>query len=217
MKALSVYLFAFAIFATGCVSTTTPGTGLDAVVSDTLVTERIPFSWENTTEAHPERKPWSDKWVELLKRDQLIYETASDLTRVCPKYKSLTKTQKLKALGEFWVAIAYYESGFNPKSQSVDVGTADNKDSWSVGLYQLSVRDAANKKGPNYSFSELNTAIPNIDLANTIMTTQIKNCGKMILPNSSKCRYWAVLLDGNKYSKVEAILSRVKKQAPFCY
>jgi len=175
--------------------------------------EHISLSWES---GHSERAAWSDKWASIITESMDVYSGASDITRICPKFKSLTADQKIKAIGEFWVSVAYYESGFNPKSQSVDVGSKDNKDSWSVGLYQLSARDSANKKGPNYSFSELNEALPNIHLAHVQMTTQIKNCGKLILENGSKCRYWAVILDGNKYSKVSQILSRTQSNASFC-
>ena len=174
---------------------------------------RISLSWDSKEE----RKAWSDKWIELINIDLASYEKAGDIKRICPKFFSLNKAEKAKAIGEFWVATAFYESGFNPNSQSVDVGTKDNKDSWSVGLYQLSVRDSANKKGPNYSFNELLKPFPNIHLAHIIMKRQIENCGKLILPNSSKCRYWAVILDGNKYSKVDQILLRTKSNANFCH
>lgn len=48
------------------------------------------------------------------------------------------------------------------------------------------------------------------------MRRQLKNTNTIILPNSSKYRYWAVLLHNNKYSKISEIKSRVLKYAPNC-
>ena len=210
MKLILICLWS--LFFVSCV-TQPPGAGLDQVVSEVVTKkDRTTLSWESKAG----REAWSDKWTSLIEGSLGSYTAAGDITRICPKFKSLTADQKVKAIGEFWVSVAYYESGFNPSSQAVDVGSKENRDSWSVGLYQLSVRDSANKKGPNYSFEQLNTALPNIHLANVIMTTQIKNCGKLILENSSKCRYWAVILDGNKYSKASQIIARTQSNASFC-
>lgn len=174
--------------------------------------QRVSLSWESK----PNREAWSDKTSELLKANLGLYDDAIDIVRVCPSFRTLSEHQKIKALGEFWVAKAYYESGFNPANQNVDVGTKENKDSWSIGLYQVSVRDLPNRQTTKYTFEELLTPLPNIILAHEIMRRQLSNHRQIFLPNSHKARYWAVILIGNKYEKITQILDRVHKNAPFC-
>lgn len=185
------------------------------VAQEPQVQQRIPLYWENTTEPHPERAPWSDAITKHFGENMDLYSKAKDVTRVCPKFGGLTKDQQTKALGEFWVAVAYYESSFIPTQYSVDVGSKSDKGSWSVGLYQLSVNDAPNKLY-KYSFTQLQLPLPNITLSLETLRRQVTKTGLFILPNRSESRYWAVILDGNKYSQVPKILARVKKNAPFC-
>ena len=84
-------------------------------------TQRISLYWENTTEPHPERASWSDTLVEILSKNYDTMIKANDATRICPKFNSFSKEMKIKTLAEFWVAVSYFESSFNPKSESVDV------------------------------------------------------------------------------------------------
>lgn len=177
--------------------------------------ERIALFWENTTSPKPDRKPWSDALISALDKNFATLGKATDTKRFCPKYSSLSKEQKLKAMGEFFVALAYYESGYNPESSSVDVGTKDDLNSYSVGLYQMSGNDSAAKLF-KADYKALKNPITNINVAVEQMRKQIKNTGLFILPNTSKFRYWAIILDGNKYSKVPQVIERVKKHAPFC-
>jgi len=172
--------------------------------------EHIALSWES---GHSERSSWSDallKYVDL-KFDSL--DKAQDVADFCPKYKSLSKSDKLKAWGEIWVHTAYYESGYNPKSASVDVGSKDKKDTWSIGLWQMSVVDQSwSGGGLKYSYDDLLTPGPNAHLAVQVMARQIDRKGRIVVSSGP---YWAVLYRG-KYSKVDQIQDRVKKSAPKC-
>lgn len=175
----------------------------------------IPLYWENTTAPHPERQAWSAVVIAGFREYKSIFDKASDVTDICPKYKTLTPAQQLKALGEFWVAVAYYESGFNPLSESVDVGTKNNKESWSVGLYQLSGVDKVAKKfGANYE--QLKNPLVNIGVSIEQLKWQVETTGKFMLPNSSSSKYWSVTTIGNKNSKVSEIKARTLKYAPLC-
>lgn len=176
---------------------------------------RIALYWENTTEKHDERKPWSDALISALDKNFATLDKATDTKIFCPKYSSLSKEQKLKAIGELFVAMAYYESSFNPESSSVDVGNKNDLNSYSVGLYQMSGNDSAAKLF-KADYKALKNPITNINVAVEQMRKQIVNTGLFILPNTSKYRYWAVLLSGNKFSKVNEIISRVNKYAPEC-
>lgn len=176
---------------------------------------RIPLYWENTTAPHPERKPWSDLLVSTLRQDLALYSSAQDVTEVCPKYKSLSEDLKVKGLAEFWVAIAYHESSFNPTSNSVDVGSPNDLESYSVGLYQMSGNDSsANKYGAK--FTTLKDPLVNITVAMEQMRRQLYKEQLLLLPNSSPMRYWAVILKGNKYNQIPDIKARVLKYAPSC-
>lgn len=166
-------------------------------------------SWEKN---HPERKSWTQYLARAIGQEFFgSFDRAKDATRFATNYYTLTKKQKIQMWVEVIIATAYYESSWNPLTNSKDVGTSD-KDTWSVGLMQMSVVDQKNY-GFNfgYSFAQLQLAEPNLRLALSIMARQIEKTGLVILPNSSKSRYWAVLLDGNKYSKVDSIISMVKK------
>lgn len=174
--------------------------------------ERIALYWENTTEPHPERKPWSDHLVSILSKDLPLYEAAKDVQEICPKFHSLSKVQKLKVLGDFWAATAYYESSFNPNSNSVDVGKKDDLGSYSVGLFQMSANDSSCKVY-KATFQSLKDPLVNINCATEQMRKQLQKRSKIFLDNSDSMRYWAVLLKGNKYSKVSEITARVKKLA----
>jgi len=174
---------------------------------------RIDLSWESE-KLYGKRsggQEWSDALVESIKRDMALYDAAKDTKRICPKYAALDESERIKAIGEFWVALAVFESSWNPKSAAVDVGKKENRDTWSVGLYQVSVVDKANREATKYNYDQLLEPVPNIKLATEIMRRQLKNYGLLILPNSSKGRYWAVILDGNKYSKIPEIIARMKK------
>lgn len=183
------------------------------------------LSWETS----PDRAGWTKKVLEVVAVDLFTYDAAGDVKRICPKWDSISPPEKVLAIGEFFVALSYFESTsykkvgdktvvteWDPKNESVDVGKPGDKDTWSVGLYQVSAIDSANRKGPKFTYEQLKTPLPNIELAGIIMKKQIANCGKIILPNSSKCRYWAVILDGNKYSKAAQIIARTQAKAPFC-
>lgn len=186
-----------------------------AEVPEVNTPARIDLMWENTTEPHPERMAWSDALIDILRKDLPLYARADDISEICPKFKSLSPELQVKAVGEFYVALAYYESAFNPKTNSVDVGTKSDKGSWSVGLYQMSGNDdAAKVYGAN--FQTLQDPIVNIKVATEQMRRQIKNTNQLILPNSSKYRYWAIILRNNRYNEIESVKARVLKNAKEC-
>lgn len=175
---------------------------------------RIALKWEATDKPHPERAEWSDALTALIRQNLATYDKAADITKICPKYKDLSESGKIKAIGEFWVALSYFESGYSPTSASVDVGTADDKDTWSVGLFQMSVVDQANYKLPfGYKYADLLKPIPNITLAHAVMMKQIQNKSSILLKSGV---YWAPLKIGGKYDHIDEIIARVKANAKEC-
>lgn len=170
------------------------------------------LSWENGS---AERAAWTKAIIGRLEEDYEVWVTKiQDGTMLRSDWNQLTKIQRINALAEFFVQLFKYESGWNPKSSSVDVGTSGKKDTYSVGLGQVSVVDqdwCKPKYASRYTYDELLDGVKNIDLTMSIMGRQVIKTGLIFLQNSSSYRYWAVALIGNKYSKVEQITAAVKK------
>ena len=179
MKLLLILAFSFLVIGCatqGIVDGTVPSSSDTTAVVIPPTSGRIPLYWENTTAPHPERKPWTDAIHTNTDKYFTMYDSAKDATRFCPKYKSLSVDLKKKAIGELLVAIAFYESGYNPKSEAVDVGTKNDKGSWSVGLYQMSGNDGA-AKALKVDYLGLKDPVKNINVAMYQFNTQIKNTG----------------------------------------
>jgi len=173
--------------------------------------KRPALSWE---QGHPERAAWSDALYRYLEQ-YWAYDDASDVTLIYPKWKSASRETKLQVMAEFWVAVSYYESSWNPKSASVDVGTQGDKGSWSIGLLQMSVNDQPNYGFRfGYSYEDLLTPAPNLHLALAIMQKQIQKRGRIMIPKGQPGLYWAVASPGGKYDKTSQIIARVQKAVP---
>ncbi len=164
----------------------------------------MPLSWEHSET--PERAEWSQAVSSLMDSFLTNLEKAADLSQFFPKYNAYTRLERVKAWAELWVATAYYESGWNPKSASVDVGTANDKDTYSVGLWQMSVIDQQSYNLPfGYHYYDLLTVYPNAHLSIAILARQCAKRGKIVVDSSP---YWAVLYHGN-YDRVNEIKKRV--------
>jgi len=214
---LSLSFFAFNVFV-ACESKPVNQPPIAPVVPVKPVTPiipplvKVPLSWEKN---HEERYVWSDALYKKIDEKFESIDKAKDLPLFCPKYSSLTVDKKKIALAELWVWVAYYESGWNPKSTSVDVGTKNDPSSHSDGLWQVSANDQRNWKIPTkYTHKDLLTVNPNIDLSLNILSLQIEKQGLIAVP---KNLYWAVLSPNRsyKYTKVDKIISKVK-QLEFC-
>jgi hypothetical protein len=167
------------------------------------------LSWDNSV-----RKDWSKYVYELLKGELFdVYNSAQDNERLCPKFKSLTKEQKAHVWSEFWVQVAYHESGWNPKSKYFE----KTMGYYSEGLLQLSYVDkqwAPYCKFPAKQDAAESILDPyiNLDCGLKIMAKQIEKKGKIIVSSGV---YWAVIKDGGSYQKIDAITGKTKALA-FC-
>lgn len=174
-----------------------------------------PLNWEMT--GKPERLEWSKYLLKTIKEDYWTqFSKLKDGTRFCSNYDSMSQDQKINVIANVIASASYYESGWNPKSSSVDVGKKENRDTYSVGLMQVSVVDQKwSGGGLTYKYDDLLKPIPNLHLTLQILSRQVDRRGLIILQNSDTMRYWAVMLEGNQYSKIPEIVSRVKKLS-FC-
>lgn len=208
--------------------------GSDAVKQESVVAGRIALNWENTNEAHPERAPWSDVIIAGVESKLSVYEGASDIATFCPKFKSLTKEQKLKALGELMVGAAYYESGYKPDTLYRECSSACQYSSCtkhptygycmkgghvldggiviSRGLLQMSLESAQGYGCKLTKPEELNDPIKNLTCANIILARQVERRGSF----TTASNYWAVLKSSYKKNKIAEISARVQKHASFC-
>lgn len=186
------------------------------------------LSWEKN---HPERKEWSTFVFEFISAEVFeSFDAAKDATRICPKYESLAKDQRILVWGELISAMAYFESGWSPTSRMTEttMGTdpVTGKQVASEGLLQLSYQDVPNygtvlkyplckiewSKDKSLSLTDpkktiLNPYI-NLECGLRILANQVKKKGSVILSSGV---YWAVLKDGGKYSKVDSIIGMIAK------
>lgn len=159
---------------------------------------------------------WHESWTPALTaliQDKFeILKSAKDITTIRPDFNSLSKENQIKVLVEFIKALCYFESGYNSESSSVDVGIKGNKDTYSVGLMQMSVVDQQNyglRFG--YTFDDLLKAVPNLTLGIAILAKQVQKYGKILIQLGEKGVYWAVLHPGGKYDRSVSIIKRVQE------
>lgn len=238
---ISIAVLALLIL-TSCETTTEKSSNSIVVSGDhTIVspqdTLRIPLYWENTTEKHDERKPWSDKVVVAILKNFSVYDAVTDINFFCPKYGKLTDQQKIKAHAEVIVGLVYYESAFKPASRMVettmDIDPVTGKQVASEGLMQLSYQDIPNygsvTKGCGIDWNkDMNLKVDdpkktildpliNLECGLRIYTNQLKNKKTILRPTGKgNGLYWAVVSTNGKYTKKNEIAARVQKYAPEC-
>lgn len=153
------------------------------------------LSWELDA---PERQPWSHSLQYYIEKNLDTLSSAKDILYFCPRFLDMTKVEKIRALSELMVADAYYESSWNPKVAVVDVGTRKDKNTWSVGLWQMSVVDQRNYRlDYGFSFKDLKNPHNNAKLAITILSTLVKKHG-YIARKPGGGSYWSTLRPNTK-------------------
>jgi hypothetical protein len=175
--------------------------------------------------------PWKNaKWdrvlyAEIEKHFPMLDKAATDMQRFCPKYKSLDHQGRVVALAHFFVALSFRESSYNPRESAVDVGTAGDRNTHSVGLFSMSQTDQKNYGLPmGYTYEDLLTYGPNIKLALAVSAKLIGNSGIIAAgcnnANSrSMAAYFSTLRTNDcgdpKYHKLAEIVAQAKK-SPGC-
>lgn len=162
--------------------------------------------------------PWSHAdWDKELYAsiDIKVYDKAKDIGVFCPNYFNLQIEIKKRVIGEFYVELARRESDWKIESESVDVGSVNNKDTWSVGLFQMSVVDQISYNFPmGYGYGTLLQPVPNIKLAVAIMEQNISKYESIQLRRG--LAYWAPLMINGKYNQVDGIVAKVKQRVKEC-
>lgn len=179
------------------------------------------LSWIKSYFTKPAPSKWSSyewQWHDNLKMmlDSKVdtLGAASDILDIRPDFKILTHDEKVEVFCEFFKWLAYFESSWNPKSKSVDVGSKFDMNTWSVGLLQVSVCDQKNLNlYLDYDYDSLLMPLPNLSLGLAIMCNQVRKRGKIIIPKGQKGNpslYWATLSPGNPNDRSDQIIKKVK-------
>jgi len=172
------------------------------------------LSWEQD---HPERAAWSKALQDLLTAKRSSFAKAKDAKFFCPPFQFLSDDQKLQVWSEIIVWTAFFESSWNPTEADVDVGSDDDRDTWSIGLMQMSVVDQESYGFPfGFSYDDLLKPAPNLQLAVAIMAKQIEKKGVIVLTKPDSSVYWATLFVGGRYDESDSIAAHVKKLS-FCH
>ena len=168
----------------------------------------------------PKKDPggWKPEWSQYIKNAyynrpdlEASFDQAKDIKTLRPDWFTLSTAQKCEVLAAFWKAIALYESDYNPKCASVDVGTPNNKDTWSIGLLQMSVIDQSNyglRLG--YNYNTLLEPTNNLYLGMLVMDKQLKRRGRIFIPQGDIGTYWATIHPGGRYDKSSQIIKLVQ-------
>jgi N-acetylmuramoyl-L-alanine amidase len=156
-----------------------------------------------------DHKPWGPKLSEHLRR--LIRDTGMcdmipiDAHLFTYQFEKLPRAARIEFWAHFWAKLAYYECSYDPACNSVDVGHQDDKDSWSVGMLQMSVCDQPNygvRLG--YNFADLQDPFKNLNLAMPIAANLLKKWGRICGRKSEDswyglARYWGTLRDNSAH------------------
>lgn len=153
---------------------------------------------------------WDAPLIEMITSNLASLEKAQDIASFCPKYKLLADDVKPVFWAELVVAIAKYESNWNPTTRYMEPAPLNYE---SLGLLQLSYEDQK-----AYPFCKLDRASKN--LFNPLVNLK---CGVGIMArliakdaviakgqgSSSRglARYWSVMRENRK---LETIKQRVK-------
>lgn len=163
------------------------------------------------TQVHKNRTwEWDNQLKEILIKHINDLSLAIDVKQLHQKYYDLKTTEQVDVWCEFFKWLAFYESGWDPNSACVDVGTDSDHNTWSIGLLQMSVCDQKNMALPlNYKYETLLLPVPNLELGVAVMVYQIKKRKKIFIPKGESGVYWATLHPGGKYDKTLKILGHI--------
>lgn len=176
---------------------TSPITETNPVPSPVITPDvnRQPLAWERYKLGSA---AWSDQLRALVRASTLPDSNPKDVTVFAATYPVLSREMRVEFWSQFISIITKFESSFDPSVNCQDVGTVQEKDTWSVGLLQLSVCDQPNYGIKlKYNFQDLQNPIKNLTLGVAIMAMLI-NRDKVLCAQSGDhwlglTEYWSTL------------------------
>jgi len=193
-----------------CAST---ATAAPATARDKASHPSVPLAWEKQ---HPERKPWSIALRAEIGKKLDDFDRATDLDLYCPRYRKLSTDDRVSAIAAMAVAIAKFESGYNPKQH---FGEPPPLGYDSIGLFQLSYEDGftwceldRGKKSLEDPINNIRCAVP--EMARLIAKDGVVAAGTDKASAQGLARYWSVVREGAKHH-LQAIRT-ITASTPFC-
>lgn len=154
-----------------------------AVVSPAISIIQLP--WDQPT--------WSQHLLQKIGENLPVFLAAKDVTEFCPTIRALPKVKQTQVLGEMFVRIAYWESGFNPKSTYQEPPPPKGPGTLSVGLFQMSYGDGDGCPASRTT-GDLTNPMVNIDCAVGKAVALVRKYGVIITSsNLGMGKYWSTI------------------------
>jgi hypothetical protein len=182
-----------------------------------------PLLWEA---GHPERVAWSTHVMKVI-TDEVANDFlpgTSDIELFCPRYHSLDNKKRANLWALLISAMTKFESGFDPlsryKESTMGVDPVTQQHVYSEGLLQLSYQDVQWasycefdwEKDKNLAVKDPKKTIlnpyKNLSCGIKILARQVRNKDAVAVKSGA---YWAVLIPGGKYTKLNEIAALTKK------
>lgn len=179
------------------------------------------LAWDNE---RPEGFGWTRTLYKIIDHEgeELIYGS-EDIGQFCPRYSNLTRDEKIQFWATLFVAVAKFESNFDPKARTEEKGKLDAATGtalYSEGLLMLSYQDV--RGNPTCRFNPvLDRALPKADLRRSILSPENNlHCGVQIMMRQLKRydriaigqgAYWAVLKVGSRFQRIPTIQSMTRQ------
>ena len=161
------------------------------------------LSWNDAQ--HPERAAWTTQLLASVQSWKTTLDKGNP-NGFISGYDSLSLDRQLTFWGELFIAIAKFESGWNP-SDVYEEAEGEN----SIGLLQLSIQDQSNYPLTPRITGEMqltNTGI-NLPWGVQIFATLVAQNGLIASGSGSSsrgaARYWSVLRTGHKIDQITAL------------
>ncbi|ESQ88227.1 hypothetical protein ABAC460_16325 [Asticcacaulis sp. AC460] len=154
---------------------------------------------------HAERGAWSVELRKQVRANLASFDKATDWADFCPAWSGLNEDNKVEVVSTLAVAIAKYESNYNPHTIYHEPAPL-NVDS--VGLYQLSYEDGftwctldrANKSLED-PVNNIRCAVPK--MAKLIAKDKVVTAGSTGANAMGLARYWSVVRLGSTHKLTE--------------
>jgi hypothetical protein len=171
----------------------------------------ITLSWDSS----PERVAWSRALIDAI-RERKSDLDAGNPDAFIPGYAALPPDGQVKFWAEFVIAIAKYESTWNPHAHFKEPPPLKVE---SVGLLQIAYEDDKEyhfDPPPDRAAKSLEDPATNLRCGVTILAQLVSRDGAVVGGKRNHslgaARFWAVLRDGKSH-KLAAIAARTKRNA----
>ncbi|MBC7754226.1 MAG: hypothetical protein H7Z71_08320 [Moraxellaceae bacterium] len=186
-----------------------------------------PLAWETKKKSGT---AWSKMIYSVIENEEdsiLADGAAEDILIFCPRYATLKPAQRLNFWGQFFVALAVPESGWDPAQTTLEpdkkfknLDSVTRKPVRSEGLLQLSYQDEKNLRlncgfnwnrdqslAPEDSRKTIFHPYLNLRCGIKIMSRQLKNRKSITLKDNV---YWSVLRTTDNQDKIDQIATMTK-------